>query len=151
MDRAELIDDPRFRTNALRWQNTREFEDIIHEWTTRRTAADCERILLAAGVPASRYYSVAEQLDNEHMRERGTFVRVEDSAGQYNIVGSPIHFGVPEDAYPSPLDGATTKVPGFGSDTELVLSAILGQEKARELLLDQPQAAGSAGTVQRHV
>jgi CoA:oxalate CoA-transferase len=134
LGRPDLIDDPRFLTNSLRWQNTRELEAIVEEWTSVRTADECERVMLAGGVPASRYRTVAEQFDNEQVQARGTFITAEDSAGQYQIVDSPMHFRPPASVASLLPDKPVLRVPGFGSDTTAVLTEVLGSARAEELL-----------------
>jgi CoA:oxalate CoA-transferase len=132
--RPELIDDGRFRTNSDRWVNTRALDAIVESWSEQRTGEECERILLEAGVPASRYRTVDEQFDLEQARVRGTFAEVNDAAGHYQIVDSPFHFEGPDQArHQSP---APSTVPSLGADTWDVLSDALGAEVAQRLIDD---------------
>jgi crotonobetainyl-CoA:carnitine CoA-transferase CaiB-like acyl-CoA transferase len=121
--RTELITDPRFRTNALRWQNTRQLEDIVEEWTGQRTADECERLILAAGVPASRYRSVAEQLENPQLQHRGSFITAEDSSGRFRVLNSPFHLRAPGQP-DSDDEPAIAYVPALGADTAAVREAM---------------------------
>jgi CoA:oxalate CoA-transferase len=130
--RPELIADPRFVTNPLRWEHTRELEAIVEEWTSQRASEDVETILLEAGVPASRYRTAEEQFQNEQIKVRQTFATVEDAAGQYQIVDSPFHFREPgvSDTDPTPV----FHVPALGEHTLSVLRERLGHDAAAELV-----------------
>jgi crotonobetainyl-CoA:carnitine CoA-transferase CaiB-like acyl-CoA transferase len=157
--RPEFIDDPRFKVNADRWANAAALDAIIEEWTSARTGDECETVLLAAGVPASKYRTVAEQFDLEQTVARQTFTTVTDEAGEYQIVESPFHFHLPDGRLPDwhqpdvsqsdqhladPLlpgpvawpgaETATLRVPGLGADTRIVLEEFLGPGEADRLI-----------------
>jgi CoA:oxalate CoA-transferase len=137
--RPELIDDGRFRRNSDRWVNSKTLDAIIEDWTSQRSGDECERILLNAGVPASRYRSVAEQFDLEQTHARGTFVTVTDAAGSYRIVDSPFQFRAPDGAAAAGPDLAerpvgVTAVPALGEHTRLTLTEILGEQAAQRLI-----------------
>lgn len=142
--RPELVDDDRFRRNSDRWLNTRALDAIIESWSSQRTGEDCERILLEAGVPASRYRTVDDQFDLEQTQVRGTFAEVSDAAGSYRIVDSPFHFQAPGQAPPQPP--APGVVPELGADTWDVLSDALGAQAARRLIARRIAAASRGGT-----
>lgn len=129
--RPELIDDDRFRTNSDRWINTRALDAIVEAWSSQRTGEECERVLLEAGVPASRYRTVAEQFGLEQTRVRGTFAEVADPAGDYRIVDSPFRFREPGQQPPPPASGV---VPELGADTWNVLGEALGLEATQRLI-----------------
>ena len=56
----ELVDDPRFRTNPDRVANRAELVALLEDRTRARTSAELLEALVAAGVPASPVYDVAE-------------------------------------------------------------------------------------------
>lgn len=131
--RADLIKDSRFELNPDRWANSRELDAIIEAWTVQRTGEECERILLAAGVPASKYRTVAEQFDLDQVAARGTFTTVEDGAGEYQIVDSPFHLIQPE-RKKTTEQAAPIEVPSLGAHTRELLTKFLGADKAEELI-----------------
>ena len=132
--RPELIEDPRFLTNPLRWQHTKVLEQIVEDWTSQRTSDDAERVLLAAGVPASQYRTASDQFGLEQIEARRTFATVEDTAGQYLIVDSPFHFHEPG-ADPAQAQAAPLLwVPSVGEHTHSVLGERLGEETATDLI-----------------
>ncbi len=78
--RPELAEDPRFATNAARGETTHqaELDRIIGEWTSERTPAAIEAHLAAAGVPASRIYTIADIAADPHFAARKMLVEVFD-------------------------------------------------------------------------
>jgi len=80
--RADLCDDPRFRTNAARIENVEELDSLIEDWTGRHTVADAIRILSEAGAAAGPVYDTAQLVADEHVVARDTFIEVENPAGE---------------------------------------------------------------------
>jgi crotonobetainyl-CoA:carnitine CoA-transferase CaiB-like acyl-CoA transferase len=73
---------------------------------------------MAAGVPCSRYLTVAEAMADPQVVSRGTMATVEDAAGQFLVPNPPFKFA----------DGSVTaqrQVPLLGEDTQSVLKDIL--------------------------
>jgi crotonobetainyl-CoA:carnitine CoA-transferase CaiB-like acyl-CoA transferase len=143
--RPELIDDPRFKANADRWAHAAELDAVIEEWTAARTGDECEAALLAAGVPASKYRTVSEQFGLEQAAARNTFASVSDASGEYQIVDSPFHLHVPEQAAEPATQSRPLSVPGLGADTRPVLEEFLGPREAARLI-----AAGVALDGSKH-
>lgn len=129
--RPELIEDRRFSVNSVRWENARELDAVVEEWTSRRTGDECEQILLEAGVPTSRYRTVAEQFDNEQVLARQTFATAEDSAGTYEIVDTPYHLRGPGETFQPP---ELAHVPALGEHSQSVLTDLLGADRADQLI-----------------
>jgi crotonobetainyl-CoA:carnitine CoA-transferase CaiB-like acyl-CoA transferase len=72
LDLADLHDDPRFDTNARRVENRQQMRDILGPVFAGYTSDDLEARLKKARVPASKIRTVAETVDDEHARERGS-------------------------------------------------------------------------------
>jgi CoA:oxalate CoA-transferase len=141
MGHPEWIDDPRFATPSARVTNWRELMSLIERWTSERDAAECERLLIAGEVPASRYYTVAENLrDMPHLRERGSLAVVRDAAGDVTIPAAPFQFA-DRSVHPRPT------VPELGSDTVSVLRG-LGYSDAQ---IAAVRAAAEKGGVHGHL
>lgn len=134
--RPELAQDPRFSTMEARWQHTLEFHTYVEEWTATRTAAECEEAMNRAGVPSSRYLTVADQLEGEQLRARGSLLPVTDPAGTFYALDTPFRWRSPayDAAAARPL-----RAPGKGEHTRDVLTEILGETAAAETI-----AAGGA-------
>jgi CoA:oxalate CoA-transferase len=147
--RPELITDPRFSVNSARWENTAALDAAIEEWTSQRTGDECERILLEAGVPTSRYRTVAEQFKLEQTRARQTFATIEDSAGEYQMVDSPYHLREPGEPFVAP---GVAHVPSLGEHTRSVLTGLLGADRAEQLIASRVaiDAAGRGNGATAH-
>jgi formyl-CoA transferase len=78
MDRADLLQDPRFKTLADRAQHADEINAVVAAWCRSRTADEIERILVAAQVPVCRAFSIGDIFADPHYAARGDIVLVDD-------------------------------------------------------------------------
>ena len=78
MGRADLLADPRFATLADRAANADAINAIVGDWVKRHTAAEVETILLAAQVPVTRAYSIADLFADPHYAAREDIATVDD-------------------------------------------------------------------------
>lgn len=85
----EAKTDPRFATVAAKESNWGALLKLIEGWTTQRSGAECERILMAAGVPCSRYRSVAEAMADPQLAERGFLADLGDGDGRFKCANLP--------------------------------------------------------------
>jgi crotonobetainyl-CoA:carnitine CoA-transferase CaiB-like acyl-CoA transferase len=76
--RPELLDDPRFATFAARVVNADAINAIVGDWCRAHTAAEIEAIMVAAEVPVTRAYSIADIVADPHYAARGDIVTVDD-------------------------------------------------------------------------
>lgn len=76
--KPELINDARFVENVGRVEHRSALYAIIGEWAAQHDAAEVERILNEASVPASKIYSMADCVADPHYAARGAVLRVED-------------------------------------------------------------------------
>jgi len=74
--RPELLDDPRFLTNADRVRHDDELMAILRDWFGSRTYADAKSALDAAGCPVSLVYSIRDIVEDPHYQERENIVEV---------------------------------------------------------------------------
>jgi CoA:oxalate CoA-transferase len=122
-DNLAWITDPRFEATPSRSSNWELLMGELETWTRARPALECERKLMAAGVPCSRYLTVAQAIADPQIVERGTMAKVEDAAGPFLVPNPPFKFG----------DGSAAvqpKVPVLGQDTKDVLRDILKLDAA---------------------
>ena len=122
--RPEWIQDPRFSTIRAREQNWGLLMTLIEEWTQKRPSLDCEQVLMKAGVPTSRYMTVADLLADAEMVARGTYRRIEDKSGSFTVPRQPFQFSE------APVE-PRTHVSDLGEDTVAVLSDVLRLSDAR--------------------
>lgn len=85
----EAKTDPRFATVAAKESNWPALLELIEGWTRQRSAAECEELLMAAGVPCSRYRSVAEAMDDPQVAERGFLAELGEGDGRFKCANLP--------------------------------------------------------------
>ncbi|MBN8901678.1 MAG: CoA transferase, partial [Rhodospirillales bacterium] len=77
--RADMIDDPRFRTNTDRIRNIDACDGAVGDFIRARTLAENMAIFEAAEVTASPIYEVDQLLDDPHVAARGVLVETPDA------------------------------------------------------------------------
>lgn len=115
--RADMIEDPRYATNAERVKRCDEVNDIVAAWVVKRDQDEVLQIFGDAGVTASPIYNAADILDDPHVIDRGVLVEVPD-----NELGNvPMHNVHP---YLSETPGTfRTPAPALGEHTDEILAA----------------------------
>jgi crotonobetainyl-CoA:carnitine CoA-transferase CaiB-like acyl-CoA transferase len=68
--RDDLIDDPRFDSNASRCRNMDETDALVAEWTARHDKTEIKTMAQACRVPMAPVREVSEVLVDAHMHER---------------------------------------------------------------------------------
>ncbi len=114
--------DPRFATVAARTAHWDALMAAIETWTSPRPARQCEDLLMAAGVPCSRYLSVAEAMADPQLVARGSLATVNDGAGSFLVPNPPFRFG-------DGSVGVAPDVPALGADNESMLEKVSGRER----------------------
>jgi crotonobetainyl-CoA:carnitine CoA-transferase CaiB-like acyl-CoA transferase len=88
--RADMIDDPKFRTNTDRVRNIDECDGIVAAWIAERTLAENMALFEAAEVTATPIYEIDQLLEDPHVQARGVIVEApDDEAGSvlmHNII-----------------------------------------------------------------
>jgi crotonobetainyl-CoA:carnitine CoA-transferase CaiB-like acyl-CoA transferase len=82
----ELLEDPRFLTNADRVANVDALDALITEWTLHHRWEDAVRILNEAGAAAGPVYSAEQLIRDEHVIERGSLATVENPHGDGELL-----------------------------------------------------------------
>jgi crotonobetainyl-CoA:carnitine CoA-transferase CaiB-like acyl-CoA transferase len=99
VDRPELATDPRFADRESRKRHRAELNEELNTALRGRTAAEWERILGRAGVPAARIATVPQALELEQLRHRGFVTDLPfpgGSARTLRVAGSGVlHDGEP--------------------------------------------------------
>lgn len=122
LGRPELADDPRFRDHPARGRNQDELDAIIAEWAAERTAQQLIDELTEAQVVVGPVNTVAEVVDDPHLRARGMFVEHDDAR-----VGGPVLGpGIVPKLSATPGAVRTAGSPAPGADNEEVYSGLLG-------------------------
>ena len=132
--RPELIDDPRYRTNAGRVQHAAELDAIIGAFVAERTQAENVKFFEAAEVTIGPIYDTAQIVEDPHFIARELLADYPDpDMGQF-----PMHHVVPRfDGTPGAI---RTPAPRLGEHNREVLAGIGIDDRAYEKLV----AAGVA-------
>ncbi len=135
IDRLDLIDNDRVRTNADRIQNASWIHEIISEWISRRTPGEVLARFEAAEVSASEVLSADRLIKDPHVLARESVVEVEDP-----LLGRTLMQNVAPrlSATPGHIDHAG---PVLGSSNDAIYRGLLG------LTDDELDALQSAGII----
>lgn len=91
IDRTDLIDDPKFRTNGLRTENIEELVSILEAVFIMKTSAEWLDIIENAKVPCAPINNIEMLFEDEQLKARNMFVDLYDKqAGNLRIAGNPI-------------------------------------------------------------
>ena len=69
--------DERFASFSGRFANRDELEKMVADWVGQHTSAEAIRLLDEADAAVSPVYTMAELIEDEHFKSRGTFVEVD--------------------------------------------------------------------------
>jgi crotonobetainyl-CoA:carnitine CoA-transferase CaiB-like acyl-CoA transferase len=150
------IDDPIFDTFDGRSREREWLDELVSEWTSKRSADDVQTILQAAGIATGRVMNVADVVADPHVQSRGLFQTIGHSeVGEYPYYyPTSARFGDAERFAPR------KPAPSFGEDNDLFLGGILGLDAAaiealyeagvsstaplEDVLVDAPSAGSEA-------
>ena len=127
--RADLIGDPRYRTNAGRVKHAAELDAIIGDFVARRTQAENVAFFEAANVTIGPVYDTAQLIEDPHVIARELIADYPDS----DIGEIPMHAVVPR------LEGTPgsirTPAPALGEHNRALLGEIgVGEAEYENLL-----------------
>src|ERR1700742_1283328 len=125
--------DPRFATVEAKENNWIALLDIIEGWTSQRPGAECEDILMRAGVPCARYRTVAQAMADPQSEHRKSFEMVGTTQEPFLVANPPYKLSR------SPVR-ARQRLPQLGEHTEEVLSEFLEENPPRTQLPIEPEA-----------
>ena len=116
--------DPRFASVAAKESNWPALLELIEGWTSARSGEECETVLMKAGVPCSRYRSVAEAMADPQVVERGLMVELGDDDGRFKVANVPYRMSA------TPLR-ARAQLAALGQHTDEVLREIVAHDPGR--------------------
>jgi len=127
--RADLIEDPRYRTNAERVRNAEDLDQIIGAFVAKKTQAENVAFFEAAEVTIGPIYDITQILEDAHFIDREVIADYPDAdMGEY-----PMHHVVPR------LDGTPgairTPAPKLGQHNRELLAELGIDAKQYEALL----------------
>jgi len=110
--RPELRDDPRFSSAAARTAHAAEYFRVRAEGLAQRTTDEWIEILGRLDVPAARYNTLEELMEDPHLRDAGFFAGEDHpSEGRVRRTATPNRFsgGMREDGLHAPRLGENTR------------------------------------------
>jgi crotonobetainyl-CoA:carnitine CoA-transferase CaiB-like acyl-CoA transferase len=133
IDRPDLTEDPRFRTNPLRVQNRTECIGILESVLKTRTRDEWIKLLNDNAIPCAPINTMDEVFEDPQVLHRDMLVEVNHpTAGKIKLVGIPVKYSEMK---------ATIRMPPpvLGEHTREILSGILGYDDTR---IEQLKSAG---------
>lgn len=128
--RPDLADDPRFESNAGRWDHKELLDDAIEQWTLARTSAEALDLLEDAGVPAGAIYSASDILSEPQYQARNMIQRMDVSTGDEVLRDVAFPGIVPV------LDGTSASIrrlgPDLGEHSEEILEELISLRARRD-------------------
>jgi crotonobetainyl-CoA:carnitine CoA-transferase CaiB-like acyl-CoA transferase len=123
--RPDLADDPDYVDPVRRQERAAEVDDLVATWVGGRTLREAMATFEAAEVTAAPVYDAEQLLADEHLRARGTFVRVDDPDFGPVTVQAPV---ARLTATPGRIDHLGR---ALGADNEAVYGKLLGIDPDR--------------------
>jgi CoA:oxalate CoA-transferase len=136
MGRADMLDDPRYATNAARNQHRDTLIARLQEVFLTRTYEEWEELLQQHGIPVGAINSIDKVVEHPQVKARNMLVECEHPvAGKIKIVGVPVRLSETPGSVREPA-------PLLGQHTDQVLRDYLGMSQADIAALRQTGAIG---------
>lgn len=131
--RADLAENPAYVDPVHRQERATEVDQLVADWVATRTLADAMQVFEQAEVTAAPVYDGEQLLADEHLRERGYFVELDDPEFGRTTVQGPV-------ARLSETPGEVRNLGRpLGADNDAVFGGLLGCSQER---LDELRSAG---------
>jgi len=132
IDRSDLIDDPRFRTNSLRLNHVAELDAIIGAFIARHTQAENVAFFERAEVTVGPIYDIAQILDDPHFVQREIVADYPDA----ETTTLPMHHVVPR-LLGTP-GSVRRRAPALGEHSRAILAELgLDESASARLIADR--------------
>lgn len=115
MQRAELIDDPRFATNARRVANRPALREVLHDCLSHLSSEECVALLGANQIVTGAIRDYAQVLESPDVQDNELIVEVRSESGEiYRSLGLPYRFA-------ESARRQTRPAPALGENSEEIL------------------------------
>ena len=119
--REDIVDDPRFKDNAARYENRAELDAIIGAWTADKHPSWMLERLQLAGVPSGAVMNERDATEDRHLEHRGFFKPLtHPEAGTHKSPTTPFK------SMNNPDAGPRRHAPRLGEDNEYIYKTVLG-------------------------
>lgn len=116
IERADLLEDPRFRTSESRRTNRVVLERMLEDFFRERPHKEWLQRLGEARLPHGLVRNIGDVLSHPQVLARKMIEQVESPVGPVPVIASPLHLS----ASPERLD----PIPSLGQDTEAILQEL---------------------------
>ena len=122
--REDLVEHNDFADPQRRLARATEVDSIVAEWVSARTLDEAMAVFEDAEIAAAPVYDITDLIDDEQMKARGVFVRIDDDDLDSMLVQAPVpRF--------SGSEGIVDSLgPALGAHTDDVLAEVLGMDAA---------------------
>jgi crotonobetainyl-CoA:carnitine CoA-transferase CaiB-like acyl-CoA transferase len=118
--RPDLADDPRSAGGTSRAANADFLQPLIEGWMADKTRTEVVDALNAAGVPTGPIYTAKDVFADDHFRQRGMLVEVDDpEVGPWTFARTTPHLSAAPEI-------PTRPAPNLGQHTRSILQELLG-------------------------
>jgi crotonobetainyl-CoA:carnitine CoA-transferase CaiB-like acyl-CoA transferase len=125
IDQPQLAEDPDYVDPVRRQERAVEVDELVAKWVGERTLDEAMRVFEAAEVTAAPVYDAQQLVADEHLRARGTFVKVDDPDFGETTVQAPV-------AVMTETPGRVEHLGrGLGADNDAVYGDLLGLDPYR--------------------
>jgi crotonobetainyl-CoA:carnitine CoA-transferase CaiB-like acyl-CoA transferase len=136
MGLQDLMDDPRFATNAARVQHRVELIARLQEVFLTKSYEEWEALLLTHGIPVGAINTIDQIVEHPQVKARGMITESEHAvAGKVRVVGIPVKLSATPGSVREPA-------PLLGQHTDEVLQTYLGMSEADIAALRQAGVIG---------
>jgi crotonobetainyl-CoA:carnitine CoA-transferase CaiB-like acyl-CoA transferase len=128
---SQIVDDPRYVTNARRNANRMSLVAALQEAFLTRTYEEWEAVLLPAGIPMGAINTIDQVVDHAQVRARASLVEnTHPVAGSIRMTGPPVRMS-------DTPGNVRTPAPLLGEHTEAILRDRLGMTEDEVARLNQ--------------
>lgn len=121
INRPEMIEDERFKTNPIRAKNYEVLKPIMVDIMKSRTAQEWYDGLIEVGVPITFVNTIDKVVSNEQVQARNMIATVHsEKVGDFRLANTPIKLSLTQ-------GGVRTAAPMLGANTDEILRNILGK------------------------
>lgn len=122
--REDLVEHNDFADPQRRLARATEVDSIVAAWVSARTLDEAMQVFEDAEIAAAPVYDITDLIDDEQMKARGVFVRIDDDDLDSMLVQAPVpRF--------SGSEGIVDSLgPALGAHTDDVLAEVLGMDAA---------------------
>jgi formyl-CoA transferase/succinyl-CoA--D-citramalate CoA-transferase len=130
MNRAELAEDPRYRTHESRGINQTELDEIIAGWTAKLRVEELEALLDEQAIPYGRIFTAPDMITDPQFAARELIERYEDE-----ILGQEVPMAAPVPRFSRTPGQIRFTGPTLGQHTDQILESVAGYDPEQIQLL----------------